>query len=531
MASKSSGSSKTAKGDTPSDKTTMPPSGKDAQRKIPPPKPQSRRRRFGGKSSDDGSDLMIEIPKKVSFGNSTTPIQMLIGFILIVAGLLKVSTDMSVMFKPTPAMLKNAHRVKTSPVNRTKERREMIRNMIMKPIMQLLQEVDPDFFETEPAELCDIYLGPSSLPSSGWGFFAGKNYTEGESIQVEHESAVLLKPHSVLSNVKWDDSSVLVATRDIKGGEEFFLSWEDHISSPASSLTANVFPSDEHFVRADEYIRKARTQYFGVIDYEANAKPRKRKGGSSNARFNQRHGQNRKKDLYKKESAKDIENGLELWQSVVEAHDPIVAKLLPTKAFQLAFYHRRAEADKSLFSSSSRLGSLQNQTVKTLPRTGACASFFEWQPVQKASEETEPEESCATTPSYKQVVKREHGFVEGEILGIIPLLAMEEIPSKDTSSCLPLSSLSPNQKVVMCPLGNIYEHNPDRNVANAEFVWRNSTMTNLPLGVQALLTQSASTSMLSLVEEEKQREILLKVRNLSSLISSLIVWYIFDLTF
>lgn len=220
------------------------------------------------------------------------------------------------------------------------------------------------------------------------------------------------------------------------------------------------------------------------------------------------------RQLYKKESVQDIENGLSLWQGVVETYDPIVAKLLPTKAFSLAFYHRQAEADKSLFSSSSLLGSLQNQTVNSLSKFGTCVSFLEWQPVEKAADETDdgnkPEESCASTPSYKQVVKREHGFVEGEILGVVPLLAMEKSASKDASSCLPLSSLSPNQKVVLCPLGSIYEHNSDRNVANAELVWNNSTMAKIPLGVKSLLTQAAAAPTLSLVEEENQMEILLK---------------------
>ena len=556
MVSTISTPSKTGTGDAPSDKARKAPASNNAQRKIPPSKPQPRDKRKGEMRLDkDDSGLTIDIPQKISGGNSLGPNQMLLIFVVFVGGLLHATYKMGSLFQPNGN--KTYKRLTKSPVHRSEERRQLIRNSILDPLIKLMLQKDPNVFAPDSFEPCDLYLSPSSVPEFGWGFFAGKNYTLGESIRVEHRNLLLpppsfhsgrasevpvtkgistwpllLKPHSVLSNVKWEDSStpLLVATREIAIGEEFFVSWEDHLSSrssdessPFDSIFAHALPSPEHFLRADDYIRGARTRYFGAINHTQlavdAAKP-KRKGNSmnSNGRWKQARGRTKKRpsqQLYKPESAKDIETGLTLWQSAVEIYDPLVAKLLPTKVGTLAMYHQRAIEDKSLFSSSSLLGSLQNRTVRSLANSATCVSSLEWHPVSETKDVSESQESCSSTSYYRQVVTREHGFSKGEIVGVVPLLAMQSSRLQITTSCLPLSSSSPSQEVVFCPLGgSIHQHSRDLDYANVEYRWSNYALSAIPLEVKSLFfTKSALESSLTLEEDVRQKEILLKVSN------------------
>jgi len=525
MVSTSSAPPKTILGDATSDDKTKKASTtkENSQRKIPQAKPRKIQRNPGVDSLVD-----FDVPRRISGGKALSPNQVLLVFGGVLFGIFMMAYNMSGMFLPEKG--KKYRRMLTSPVNRQKLKSEIIRKSIMDPLIALFLQEDPNAFS--PIDPCDLYLGQTSIPDSGWGFFAGKKYTLGESIRVDHGHPIvsggegiapwslLLKPHSVLSNVKWEDGMVLVATRDITPGEEFFLSWEDHASSGKSSPLDYVFhslPSPEHFLRADEHIRNAHTHYFGAINHtkieEDEVKQRQRKNQQvySNARFNRAYGKNKKKlnqkQLYKKESTGDIEKGLRLWKSAVQTYDPIVAKLLPTRARALAVYHQKSVEDRSLFSSSSLLGSLKNQTLRSLYKSATCVSFLEWQPVHDTEDTSNAEESCDSESRYNQIVTREHGFAKGDTVGIVPLLAMQQIGGKE---CIPLPSSSASEEVVLCPLDGIHERTSDITLANVEYRWNDSTMNDIPSGVKSLLSKAEPSFLLSIEEQQRQKEILLK---------------------
>ena len=528
MVSTTSAPPKTAMGDAPSDdKTKKAPTTKEnSQRKIPQAKPRKIQR-------DPGVDSLVDfdVPRRISGGKALSPNQVLLVFGGVLLGIFLMAYNMSSVFVPEKG--KTYRRMLTSPVNRQELKSEIIRKSIMDPLISLFLREDPNAFS--PIDPCDLYLGQTSIPESGWGFFAGKNYTLGESIRVDHGHPILfgggegiapwsllLKPHSVLSNVKWEDGMVLVATRDIAPGEEFFVSWEDHPSSGDGSPLDYVFhslPSPDHFLRADEHIRDARTHYFGAINHtkleENEVKQRQRKGQQtySNARFNRAYGKNKKKlnhkQLYKKESTGDIEKGLRLWKSAVQTYDPMVAKLLPTRARVLAMYHQKAVQDRSLFSSSSLLGSLKNQTLRSLYKSATCVSFLEWQPVPDTKDSSNAKESCDSESRYNQIVTREHGFAKGDIVGVVPLLAIQQTGGEE---CIPLPSSSASEEMLLCPLGGIYEHTSDVTLANVEYQWNDSTMSEIPSGVKSLLSKTEPSFLLSIEEQQRQKEILLKVR-------------------
>ncbi len=438
-----------------------------------------------------------------------------------------MASKMSNMFVPPKG--KTYQRMTKALVNRHEDRKDMIRRAILDPLVEAILQEDPDAFSA--IEPCSLYLGQSSIPDSGWGFFAGKNYTLGESIRVERVQKIptsvsgsesvspwslLLKPHSVLSNVKLEDASagkMLVATREIVEGEEFFLSLEDHPiggdkdgGSALAYVFAHSMPTSEHFLRADEHIRDARTQYFGAINYtkieEEEEKRKKRDSAQtySNARWNRSFNKKRKgapQKLYKKEAVKDIEKGLRLWQSAVRSYDPIVAKLLPTRAWALALYHQNTVEDKSLFSSSSSLLALKNQTLRSLSKSASCVSHLELQAARDTKDTSNAEESCPTESRYKQVAIRRRGFAKGEIVGVVPLLATQHIGGEDC--------ISASQEVALCPLGGIQEHSSDATLANVEYRWSNGT-------IKSLLTEDESFLSLSSEEQQREKETLIAVR-------------------
>lgn len=605
---------KAAKGDAPSD--TNPKKKGTGDNKIKRKNPlllseRDNAKNGGGDDDDDG--LIIEIPRKISTGNTLSPNQHLLIFVGFLAFLLHAASKMGTMVGPGQGSGKH-HRVITSPIHRWKERQKYLQSSIMDPLIKIILAKNPDAFSGNEYEddPCGIYLAPSSLPESGWGWFAGKNYTIGESIREERGNAppvpppivsesatpsykgiapwsMLLNPHSVLSNVRWEEvsssslpqsplpdqrrivSSVLVATRDILEGEEFFLSWEDHPYGPPPSLDdssddssvsafgvfdyvfSNSLTFPEHFARADKRIREARIQYFGAINYTQlaidNTKPKEQRKptryGTSNARWNRVRQKYNKMPrpsglLYRPESTKDIETGLKLWKQAIETYDPMVARLLPTKVRTLAMYHERAVKDESLFSSSSLLVSLQNQTVRSLAKTATCVSSLEWQLVAhtpttgEADSEDEPgieaqkqttespqtQESCAASKSsHHQVVTRKRGFSKGETIGVVPLLVLEQaqaLSMTSTGTYLPIgSSSSTKLKLTICPVGGIYESTRDLRLANAEYRWSSSMTNDIPAGIKSLIGNPAPTSPLSTQEEQQQKAILLKEYPLS----------------
>eukprot|EP00531_Pseudo-nitzschia_arenysensis_P002208 CAMPEP_0116154210 /NCGR_PEP_ID=MMETSP0329-20121206/21658_1 /TAXON_ID=697910 /ORGANISM="Pseudo-nitzschia arenysensis, Strain B593" /LENGTH=548 /DNA_ID=CAMNT_0003651173 /DNA_START=25 /DNA_END=1671 /DNA_ORIENTATION=- len=520
MASDNSAPTKTAMGNIPSEEAkTASKSNGSSQRKIPQSKPRIR-----SKEQPEGDSLLdFNVPRRVS-GGKVNPTHMFLVLGVVMLGMLNMAYKMSNMFVPPKG--KTYKRITKALVNRHEDRRETIKRSILDPLIELILQEDPEAFKA--IDPCGLYLGQSSIPDSGWGFFAGKNYTLGGSIRVDHGQnipssvsgseilspwSLLLKPHSVLSNVKLEaasDGTMLVATRDIVGGEELFLSWEDHpVSGNLAYIFAHSIPTSEHFLRADDHIRDARTQYFGAINYtkiEKGEEIRNRRNHAqtySNARFNRAF--NMKKEgapekLYKKEAAKDIEKGLRLWQSAVQSYDPQVAKLLPTKAAALAKYHRKTVEDRSLFSSSSSLLSLNNQTIRSLSKSATCVSNLEWQPVTETKDPSNAEESCSSEYRFNQVVTRERGFAKGEILGVVPLLATQQIGGEE---CILAS-----KDVALCPLGGIQEQSSDATLANVRYRWSNSTVKSLFSGEDSFLSFSSE-------EQQRHKEILLKESPLS----------------
>ena len=563
-------------------------------------------------SNPDDGGLSIHVPRKISGGSSSIRHHnlQLLAFVGILALLLQFGSKMGGIIQP-PKDGRTYERMLTSPVKRHHQRQEVLRKAIFYPLVKAVLGMNPDAFWAsivdDNDDPCSLYLAPSSIPETGWGWFAGKNYTAGEAIRTERghkhnflaaisppsatssastttsemppttstkgmeigggvaQWSFLLKPHSVLSNVKWvegdDDSSsspvpqavsILIATRDIVEGEEFFLSWEDHPYGNGESgsfghVIADSLPSPDHFLRADEHIRDARTQYFGTINYTTpeNGETTKPKPKIKRANFNGRWNNRNKKrkassqqQLYKVESTREIETGLSLWQRAVDKYDPLVAKLLPTKVKALVMYHQKAVLDETLFSSSSMLGSLRNQTVRSLAKDARCVSSLEWQQqptaahaeskddgsnfitesskatatttttAPDASESEQQAASCASSGShYHQIVTKKRGFAKGEVVGVLPLLVLQQ-PSYDaqqepsalskdgTGTCLPISSSSASpMAMIICPLGGIYEQANDLGLANVEYRWsKNSIIDGIPPGTETLQKHSISLS-------------------------------------
>ena len=554
--------------------------------------------------SNDGDPFMMDMPRRVSFGKPSVPHQQLLFFVGIIAVLLNVALKMGSMIQIDPNVKYQPFTVSKpkQSLQRIENMRRYIRETIETAVLenpQIFGKLAPGMYNrADDDDPCGVFIDDSSIPETGWGWFAGKDYTAGEVIRREkgyslsippvfgsrdasettahHGGGIaplrlLMKPHPILSNVRWDDerdsnsllsqdhkpgdwtASVLTATRDIREGEELFLSLEDHpfVASKASrhdtdtfygnfdDVFSKILPTFEHFERADKLIREARIQYFGAINYTKLEIDRSKEKEpvapfSSNARWNRSRRKPKTKSsasqqLYKPESAGDIENGLKLWQSAVAIHDPLVAKLLPTKVRSLAMYHRKAEEDESLISSSSSLGSLRNQTIWSLADTSSCVSAFEWQLVEPEDSPTteescqtptdlQNEKSCSSRSSYQQVVARKRGFAKGEVVRIVPLLVLPHSrPEEPTAVSMPINGAcrtvkfsSSTLELISCPLGGIYERTNDPSIANVEYKWSNRTMDQISAKVKSPVTSSMS---LSAEEEQHLKDIFLEVRH------------------
>ena len=634
---------------------------------------------------DAGRDDIIYVPAKISFEKANSPIQQhVFVFVAVLAFLLFIAIQMGSYEYDTNTNTGSGkfgdhrledRRILHSPVNRFQhriDRRKNATKAFLEPLLKMALGV-PDA-SSENIYNCDLYLGSSSIPNSGWGMFAGRNYLEGESIRTEyghhfpppvtavnyeHEHeysdnanvngngnardedestrveskmrtrttsipplSFLLKPHSILSNVRWNNTSSssssspqkllssLIATRGIKEGEELFISWDDHPYGPSdryrhrqslSSIShgdsgsgssgkyqyqydrvfAESLPSLEDFLRADDLIRDAQSLYFGAIkkaeadSNSGSSNNEKKKYRDGNARWNRardkakhkhKHNHNRNDLLYKPESAKDIDNGLQLLQKAISRYDPLVARLLPTRVQVLSMYrHRSTNNGENEFPySSSLLGSLNNQTVVSLTNNAQCMSTLQWQlstsKPQQATVDTDASCSnsqgiehehgqyCASSDSspsiYHQIVSRKKGFARGDVVLVVPLLVKQDqqqkkqhqrtttaaVKSKETlnlsesidGECLLLSkslSTSSSPQLSICPLGGIEERTNDRSLANVEYRWSNSTLQSIPPKVLSWIMKSplSSPASLSLENEEQQREIL-KVRDESYLV-------------
>jgi hypothetical protein len=285
----------------------------------------------------------------------------------------------------------------------------------------------------------------------------------------------LLQPHSILSNVRWDSiisstlskekkkkkkkntesssssssSSSLIATRDIREGEELFLSWNDHLyynsqqsssssSSSSSSysspihnddgnnsggsydyILADRLPTLEHYRRADDLIRDAVSVYLSSssndnnhnIDTQAinNNKNKNRRnqfshGGRNNGRWNKNNAKAKKKKQQQNNMLihQDIKSGLLLLQRAVARYDhPLVAKLLPTTEIALKKYHREYinnDRPLSLLSTPmSILGSLNNQTVVSLAVNAQCMSHIRWAKSSTSTPQVDKDITTTTT--------------------------------------------------------------------------------------------------------------------------------------
>ena len=561
--------SETAKGNDPSVNIAKSKviDGKQNAKGKNPSKPQLSPPPNQSKGTKLKADLAINVPQKVTGSNS--PIATLI-FVGIMAFLFHVSLKLGEVMEPSEKLLLQAAK-----------RKENKGRSVFDPIIELMIKNKSFFKKTRSP--CGLYLGASSIPDAGFGLFAGKKYSAGEFIRIERSNdtsnisskvishwSLLLKAHAVLSNVKLEidnsksqssqrgiTTSMIIATRDILEGEELFLSWNDHLFGPKTSnapptigaptenkdersapfdyVFANNLPSPEHFARADAYIEEARIQYFGAIDYtgKTTVKPRKRKSGwGRQAKIAHGKKNSAAQQPYKSESTKDIENGLKIWQRSVERYDPLVAKLLPTKAKMLAIYHQKASEDKTLRFSSSSLISLQNKTLNSLDNNAQCVSSLEWQlvsseqqideianehcsmtkPSTESCNPTEHQRSCDSRSSYQQVVMRHNGFSKGDVVSNVPLLVMPQSYAQENPSALGICLSvypSPSLPLTICPLGGIYKVSQDPSSANVEYRWNNVTMEEIPSGVRSLVTKSPK---LSSEEEQLQKEILLKVR-------------------
>jgi len=662
-----------------------PPSNNESS-SIPIPNDGNPRRSHHDDDDDDddddedddvGHDHIIYVPAKITFSKASSPIQQhVFVFVVVLAFLLFIAIKVgSYNFGSTNTItgrgkfrhnggdqqLEN-RRILLSPVHRLQhrvDRRKNATKAFLEPLLKMALGVRDT--SSSAGENCDLYLGSSSIPNSGWGMFAGRNYLKGESIRTEyghhfpppviavdykHEHeysdngnsnasdedessrrvesttrttsmpplSFLLKPHSILSNVRWNNTSSssssstqkllssLLATRDIMEGEELFISWDDHPYGPTdrhrrslSSISHGdsssgssgkyqhqydyVFverlPSLGDFLRADDLIRDAQSLYFGAskkAEADSSSSNEKKKYRDSNARWNRARDKTAKRKhkhnhpLYKPESAKDIDNGLQLLQKAISRYDPLVAGLLPTRAQALSMYrHRSTNNNESEFPySSSLLGSLNNQTVVSLAKNAQCMSTLQWQlstrkpqqvtvdiddscsNSQGIEHEHKHGQSCASSYSspstYHQIVSRKNGFARGDVVLVVPLLVKQDqqqkkqhqrpttaaaaVKIKETlnssesidDECLPLSkSSSPSLQLSICPLGGIEERTNDRSLANVEYRWSNSTLQSVPLEVLSWLMKSplSSPASLSLKNEEHQRELLLKKHPLS----------------
>lgn len=280
-------------------------------------------------------------------------------------------------------------------------------------------------FNSPPRMDCELFLAGSSIPGSGWGIFAGRNYSIGEEVidmtgpwltmilngrsESEHNEEVvviethpyglLLKPHKVLANVRlerangegepstpsalWHElrnhsaaavrQASLVATQNILAGQEVFVRWEDHPHQALSrSKLANLFQSNHNrngppgLPTVRDYDQADALIRDAVHQFSKMRKQVSKMVGMSAA------------SLAQKNKLPEITQGLQLTRKAVQRYDPVVASLLPISAKELASY-----SESGL---SASVLSLKNVSHPTLAVIGRCLTDV-----------TRQEEKAATT--------------------------------------------------------------------------------------------------------------------------------------
>lgn len=246
-----------------------------------------------------------------------------------------------------------------------------------KKIKKALSLVMEKHMERNPERQdCDLFLSKSTIPVSGFGIFAGRNYTTGEEIMILgypslHVSteqstplwisphALLFKHHPTMSNIKlskpiWsnerhtspsDDTSpiVLHAAKSIMLGEELFLTFEQHLHPRLPEWFDQVIPTMEDYKEADYLIHEARNTFRGPL--------------SSRAR-----------NTNKRDQASVVGLALRMIQGIAERYRPAAAKLMRVALESLSTYSGKADQVTSLYMA------LKNQTLEKLRRQGLCIS-------------------------------------------------------------------------------------------------------------------------------------------------------------
>jgi len=225
-------------------------------------------------------DHIIYIPRKVS--GKANPKRDILLFLLFLLSVFYISYQMGNVGVSTSSS--SSSFTYSASIYGWKNRRKQFKRMLLDPLVNVMTNYlqnhgiqnRNDFYN------CHFYVGLSSIMigsgggggGSSWGIFAGRKYQKGESILTDYYRRLpttttttttiqplsfLLKPHLILSNVRWHTTiisevekeeekmnnitsttstvettkykmynSILLATRNITEGEELFLSWEDH---------------------------------------------------------------------------------------------------------------------------------------------------------------------------------------------------------------------------------------------------------------------------------------------------------------
>jgi hypothetical protein len=112
----------------------------------------------------------------------------------------------------------------------------------LKDIKKNLENVAKEFEREQQGRKrmtkCGLFLAPSTIPSAGLSWYAGRNYSVGDALLVEPGSGeaflsishteLLLKHHPILTNIERGEKSSYRASRHIQQSEELFLAYEHH---------------------------------------------------------------------------------------------------------------------------------------------------------------------------------------------------------------------------------------------------------------------------------------------------------------
>jgi hypothetical protein len=337
-------------------------------------------------------------------------------------------------------------------------------------LTEMLQNLAKEAAGLRRKDQCSLFLHTGSIPNTGLGYFAGRNYTIGEIILEDYHtmpvhvsedengnsnkiyaipSALVLKHHPILFNIEGvlyyhneNDAAPklqLRVSKAIKEGDELFVEYDPILHD---NSIFNHIPTDSHYNRTKEI----------VADALRSVTDQAERSGRVTCR---------------------MIPVMRFVKQTVARYDPMVATLLPES-------NTRANQYRKLHPS---VATIRNSTLLQLQQMGVCVDDI--MPAPNSDDTTEGDAG----EGQRIVAVAQRNFTRGKVVSTQPLHIMQSLLSQTCAleqECKPVSMqhncfMNENlTSILFCPLGpkilrgaenDNVTTNSDGQLVNVEYRW------------------------------------------------------------